>query len=68
MTKCEVVVLKGSVATVVATLVLSLGGWAVFYFLGAPLKPPETVVLVGVCAGLILIVKWVIGAVSKKGE
>ena len=80
MTKCEVdeyslfifkrgeVILKGSVATVIATLVLSLIGWAVFYFIGAPLKSHETVVLVGVCAGLILIMKWVYAVVSKKGD
>ncbi len=44
-----------------ATLVLSLLVWTVFYIMtpDAPLGPQETSVVVGVCLGLVIFGKWV---------
>ena len=60
--------MKGSLATVVAILVLSLASWVGFYFLKAPLQPQETAVVVGICAVLVMIAKWLYGAITKKGS
>jgi hypothetical protein len=43
-------------------LALSVGTWTFFYFLAAgdPLSPPETLVVVGICAGSVFVVRWVL--------
>jgi len=58
--------LKGSVTTAIATLVLSLLVWIAFYALNMPLKPDDTLVVVGVCAGIAFLVKWAFGLVRNK--
>lgn len=56
--------MKGSTGTLAAILVLSLGVWTFFYLSpGAPLDASETAVVVGVCAGAVLLARWVWGRV-----
>ncbi len=48
--------MKVSAVVIAGTLALSACAWTFFYFLadGEPLTPPETLVMVGVCAATIL--------------
>jgi hypothetical protein len=51
---------KAGAATLVAILAVSLAVWAGFYAMtpGTPLTGGETLVVVGVCAGLVIGVRW----------
>jgi hypothetical protein len=58
--------MKGSPATLAVILVLSLGVWTYFYLSpGAPLNAAETAVVVGACAGAVLLVRWAWGRLRK---
>ena len=52
--------MKASVSTASAILGLSLAVWMYFYTAnpGAPLTPPETVVVVGACGAAVLFARW----------
>lgn len=59
--------MKGSFVTIAVIFVLSLAIWSVFYAMsGEPKGADETAVIVGICAGIVLIVKWVWSRVHKK--
>jgi len=63
--------MKTSVALVGSILALSVGIWTFFYFLAAgdPLSPPETLVVVGICAGSVFVVKWVLSCIwGRRGS
>ena len=53
--------MKTSAALLGAILALSVGVWTFFYFLaaGEPLAPPETLVIVGISAAVVVCVRWV---------
>lgn len=53
--------MKASIGTLAAIVVLSLAVWMLFYALtpGTPLTPPETLVVVGTCAGIVLLARWI---------
>lgn len=53
--------MKTSAGLLGIILALSVATWTFFYFLAAgdPLSPPETLVVVGICAGSVLVVRWV---------
>lgn len=55
---------------VVATtiLILSLAIWTYFYMVGLPLGVPETLVVVGICAVLVMLVKFVLGRFRKRPQ
>jgi hypothetical protein len=52
---------KPAFATIVTIVVASLAVWVFFLVMtpGAPLTPPETLVVVGACAAIVLGVKWI---------
>jgi hypothetical protein len=52
---------KPAFATVATIIVVSLAVWVLFLVVtpGGALTPPETLVVVGVCAALVLGVKWI---------
>jgi hypothetical protein len=54
---------KASAGVLVAITVLSLGVWSLFYVLtpGQPLEAGETLVVVGACALLVLLARWLLG-------
>ena len=63
--------MKLSPGVLAAILVLSLSVWTFFYVSpGAPLNASETAVVVGVCAGAVLVARWVWGRVrgSRRGN
>jgi hypothetical protein len=53
--------LKTSGALLVAILALSVVAWTLVYLLtpGDPLNPAETLVIVGVCGVVVLLVRWI---------
>ncbi|MFQ5946404.1 MAG: hypothetical protein ACE5NC_09190 [Anaerolineae bacterium] len=53
--------MKPSVGTLAAIIALSLGVWMLFYTLTpeTPLTPPETLVIVGACAAIVLLGRWI---------
>jgi hypothetical protein len=53
--------MKTSGALLAAILAASVTAWTLLYFLtpGDPLTPAETLVIVGVCAALVLMTRWV---------
>jgi hypothetical protein len=62
---------KASAGTLAAILVLSLAVWTFFYLSpGAPLDGAETTVVVGVCAGVVLLARWVWARLrgSRRGD
>jgi hypothetical protein len=52
---------KSSIGTLAAVVILSLAVWAMFYVLtpDAPLAPPETAVVVGASAVVVLGIRWI---------
>jgi uncharacterized membrane protein len=52
--------MKTSGALLVAILALSVVVWTLVFLLtpGDPLNPAETLVIVGVCAGVVLLARW----------
>ena len=46
---------------------LSLVAWCAFYAFSEPLEPDETVVVVGVCAGVVFFSKWIWGRLRQNG-
>jgi hypothetical protein len=60
--------LKTSLATVLVTIVLSLGVWMFFYVTtpGTPLTLPETMVVVGACAPVVLLGKCLWARLRKE--
>jgi hypothetical protein len=59
---------KTSGGTLAAIVALSLGVWLFFYLSpGAPLTGPETAVVVGACAGAVLLVRWLWGRRRRPG-
>ena len=60
--------LKTSLATVLVTIVLSLGVWMFFYVTtpGTPLTLPETMVVVGACAPVVLLGKYLWARLRKE--
>jgi len=53
--------MKTSVALLGTILASSVAAWTLLYFLtpGDPLTPAETLVVVGVCAALVLVTRWI---------
>ena len=53
--------MKASAGLLVPIIALSLAAWAFFYVLtpGEPLTPAETLVVVGICAGIVLLGRWI---------
>lgn len=61
--------MKGSAGTLAIILGLSLGVWMFFYLSpGAPLNAAETSVVVGACAGVVLLGRWIWGRFHKAGK
>jgi hypothetical protein len=60
--------LKTSLVTVLVTIVLSLGVWMFFYVTtpGTPLTLPETTVVVGACAPVVVLGKFLWARLRKK--
>jgi hypothetical protein len=52
---------KSSAVLVGMILALSVAVWTLLYLLtpGDPLTPPETLVIVGACAALVLVARWI---------
>lgn len=50
--------MKTSLSTAVVIVVVSLAAWAFFYVTTGPLTPPETMVVVGLCALVVISAKW----------
>lgn len=61
--------MKASAATLAAILALSLAVWVLFYALtpDTPLTPPETLVVVGASAGVVLLARWIWSRRRKAG-
>jgi hypothetical protein len=60
--------MNASTATLAAILVLSLGVWLFFYLSpGAPLTGAETAVVVGACAGAVLLARWLWARLRRSG-
>jgi len=61
---------KTSAVLLGSILALSLGVWALFYFLtaGEPLTPAETLVIVGMCGASVLAVRWIWSCIWKGRE
>lgn len=59
--------MKPSVGVLVATLVLSALIWALFYaFMPGPvLTPAETLVVVGVCLGVVSASRWALSSLRR---
>jgi len=53
--------MKTSGALLGTILAASVAAWTLLYFLtpGDPLTPAETSVVVGVCAALVLVARWI---------
>jgi hypothetical protein len=58
--------MKRSATTVVAVLILSLGVWVAFHYLGLDLARNDTVVVVGCMVLLVLGTQWAIGKVTGR--
>jgi hypothetical protein len=58
---------KVSTVLVGMILALSVAVWTLLYLLtpGDPLTPPETLVIVGVCAALVLLARWIWSCILK---
>jgi len=57
---------KASAGTLAIILLLSLGVWTYFYLSpGAPLNGSETAVVVGACAGAVVVARWLWGRLRK---
>jgi hypothetical protein len=57
-----------SLAVVFTILALSLAIWFFFYVESAPLTAAETTVVVGICAVVVLLGKWIWGRLTKPRE
>ena len=58
--------MKASAGTLAVILLLSLGVWTYFYLSpGAPLNASETAVVVGACAGAVVVARWLWGRWRK---
>jgi hypothetical protein len=59
--------LKTSLATVLVTIALALAAWMFFYVTtpGTPLTLPETLVIVGTCAPVVLLGKFLWARLRK---
>lgn len=59
--------MKTSLAIVLVTIVLSLGVWMFFYVAtpGMPLTLPETIVVVGACAPVVFLGKFLWARLRK---
>lgn len=58
--------MKASAITLGIILALSLAVWTFFYLSpGAPLNGSETAVVVGVCAGVVYLGRWIWGRIRK---
>ena len=57
--------LKGSLVVTLAIIGLSLAVWFFFYVTSAPLALGETTVVVGLCAVIVLIGKWIWSRFAK---
>ena len=53
--------MKTSAVLVGTILAVSAAVWTLLFLLtpGDPLTPPETLVIVGVCAALVLVARWI---------
>ena len=58
--------MKGSFGIAVVIIALSLAVWIFFYSISQPLAFPETTVVVGICAGIVLCGKWAWNRIQKK--
>jgi hypothetical protein len=54
--------------TTAAILILSLAVWTYFFLAGLPLGAPETVVVVGICAVVVISVKFAFGRLRKRPQ
>lgn len=62
--------MKPVIGTVVATMVVSVAIWLVFYFVinpGQPLEGSETTVVVGVSLLLVVAARWIVQK-RKRGD
>lgn len=50
--------MKTSLNTAVLIILASLAAWIFFYLTTGPLQAPETMVVVGLCALIVISVKW----------
>jgi len=58
--------MRRSVGVLMAILVLSLAAWTFFYLVTPdPLTSPETVVVVGISAGIVYLSRWVWGLLRR---
>ncbi len=59
--------MKATTGTLGAIIALSLGVWTSFFLLtpDTPLTPAETLLVVGVCAGVVFFGKWVWSRVRR---
>ncbi len=57
--------LKVSFATGFVITALALAIWVFFYLVSAPLTAPETTVVVGLCAAVVLSGKWIWARLRK---
>lgn len=59
--------MKISGALLAAILAASVVTWALIFFLtpGDPLTPAETLVVVGICAALVLLARWIWSCIWK---
>lgn len=58
--------MKASAVTLAVILALSLGVWVFFYSSpGAPLNASETAVVVGACAGIVSLGRWIWGRIRR---
>jgi hypothetical protein len=56
---------KTSFGTLVLIIVLSLAAWVFFYLTTGQLKAPETMVVVGFCALVVISAKWLWAKLRK---
>jgi hypothetical protein len=59
--------MKASAGTLVAIIVLSLAVWTAFrlWVPGPPLDGAETMIIVGVCAGLVLVARFIVSRLRR---
>lgn len=50
--------MKSSLGATAVILAMSLAAWVFFYLATGPLTAPETTVVVGICAVIVVFAKW----------
>ena len=60
--------MQGSVVNVVLILIVSLALWSMFKVAGAPLEPPETMLVVGLVAVVVVGTRRLIASLRERRE